>query len=185
MNAFCSSCNAVQSCDFVDEDATSCGQLVFCTTCGDEFPLTVSETTTVQSEESVTSSDKYRHYHVGCILAVEPVQKQKDLKKVLVDIVGDQDESKAIRVVTNAKHVDVGDRIVVALVDAIVPAGARLDEDSNAIQIRPTSVAGVMSHGMLCDSVMLGWTGGAKGIAQKMPSSCLVGSAPPSSRPRL
>jgi len=183
MNAFCSSCNAVQSCDFVDEDATS-GHLVFCTTCGDEFPLIETETT-VQGEEALTSSDKYRYYSVGCILAVEPVQKQKDLKKVLVDIVGDQDESKAIRVVTNAKHVEVGDRIVVALVDAIVPAGARLDEDSNAIQVRPTSVAGVMSHGMLCDSVMLGWTGGAKGVAQKMPSSCQVGSPPPSSRPRL
>lgn len=181
MNAFCPSCNAVQSCDFVEEDETT-GQLVFCMTCGDEFPLTETKTT-VHGDEG--SSDKYRHYSVGCILAVEPVQKQKDLKKVLVDIVGDQDESKAIRVVTNAKHVDVGDRIVVALVDAIVPAGARLDEDSSAIQVRPTSVAGVMSHGMLCDSVMLGWTGGAKGVAQKMPSSCQVGSPPPSSRPRL
>jgi len=165
----------------VDENATS-GQIVFCFTCGDEFPL--NEVMNTHCEEVVTN-DKYRNYSVGCILAVEPVQKQKDLKRILVDIVGDQDESKAIRVVTNAKHVDVGDRIVVALVDAIVPAGARLDEDSNAVQIRPTSIAGIMSYGMLCDSVMLGWAGGAKGVAQKMPDSCQLGSHPPSSRPRL
>lgn len=37
---------------------------------------------------------------------------------------------------------------------------------------------------MLCDSRMLGWSGGAQGVAAQVPNSFEIGSAPPSSRPR-
>jgi len=74
--------------------------------------------------------------------------------------------------------------VVVALENAIVPAGANLEDDSNAIQIKPTAVGGVMSRGMLCDSPMLNWTGGAKGAVQQLPDSFVVGDKPPAARPR-
>jgi hypothetical protein len=56
---------------------------------------------------------------------------------------------------------------------------------------KPTAVGGVKSCGMVCDSPMLRWTGGAKGIVQQLPefdetgaAQYFVGSAPPESRPR-
>jgi hypothetical protein len=41
-----------------------------------------------------------------------------------------------------------------------------------------------MSEGMLCDSRMLGWSGGAAGIAVQVPESVEIGSSPPASKPR-
>lgn len=41
-----------------------------------------------------------------------------------------------------------------------------------------------MSEGMLCDSRMLGWSGGAEGIAAQIPDSVAIGESPPSSKPR-
>ena len=42
-----------------------------------------------------------------------------------------------------------------------------------------------MSQGMLCDSRMLGWVGGAAGLAVQIPESIEIGSSPPSSKPRV
>jgi hypothetical protein len=41
-----------------------------------------------------------------------------------------------------------------------------------------------MSEGMLCDSRMLGWSGGAAGVAVQIQDSVEIGSPPPASKPR-
>jgi tRNA-binding EMAP/Myf-like protein len=46
-------------------------------------------------------------------------------------------------------------------------------------------VAGVMSEGMICDSIMLGWAGGAAGLAVQIPATFALGSEAPSSKPRM
>ena len=37
--------------------------------------------------------------------------------------------------------------------------------------VRKELVGGIFSEGMICDSVILGWTGGAAGIAVQVPPS--------------
>lgn len=59
-----------------------------------------------------------------------------------------------------------------------------VDETGEDLLIQKTSVGGVMSEGMLCDARMLGWVGGAEGIAAQIPDSFPLGSAPPASKPR-
>lgn len=59
-----------------------------------------------------------------------------------------------------------------------------VDESGEDLIIQKTSVGGVMSEGMLCDARMLGWVGGAEGIAAQIPDSFPLGSAPPSTKPR-
>lgn len=60
-----------------------------------------------------------------------------------------------------------------------------MDAEGEEAQVNKTSVGGVMSDGMFCDSKMLGWSGGGAGVAAQAPESCPLGSAPPSSKPRL
>lgn len=68
---------------------------------------------------------------------------------------------------------------------AVAPVGSKiLNEEGEEIEIKKTPVGGVMSEGMLCDSRMLGWTGGAEGIAAQIPDSVEIGESPPSSKPR-
>jgi tRNA-binding EMAP/Myf-like protein len=76
---------------------------------------------------------------VGVVLSVEAVPKKSDLKKCLIDVIGDG-SSDGVIVVTNAKHIAEGWRVVVALENAVVPAGADPDEDSDVIVIKKTSV---------------------------------------------
>ena len=67
----------------------------------------------------------------------------------------------------------------------MAPVGSTVvDETGEDLQIQKTSVGGVMSEGMLCDARMLGWVGGAEGIAAQIPDSFPLGSAPPASKPR-
>jgi hypothetical protein len=70
-------------------------------------------------------------------------------------------------------------RIVVAPVGSTV-----VDTSGEEIVIQKTSVGGVMSEGMFCDSRMLGWVGGADGIAAQVPETFQLGSAPPETKPR-
>jgi len=58
-----------------------------------------------------------------------------------------------ITVVTNAPNVEVGKRVVVATEGAVV----------GDVTIKPTTVGGKKSEGMLLDSPNLGWKGGAAG----------------------
>ena len=87
-------------------------------------------------------------------------------------------------VVTNAKYVAEGWLVVVARIGAVVPAGADADE-GDAVVVAKASVGGRASWGMLCDSPMLGWAGGAAGKLVVMPSdgSFTVGGKPPAERP--
>ncbi len=164
MENFCNACQSNQTTELIDE-------ILYCTVCGSD-------------EVTVATSGKYRNYVVGRVIKVEAVAGKKDLKKVLIDITGAMDESDALQVVTNAKHIDANIKVVVALENAVVPAGANVEEDTNAVLVKKSSVGGVRSDGMLCDSFMLGWSGGAKGVLQVMQEDCIIGGSPPSSRPR-
>lgn len=44
---------------------------------------------------------------------------------------------------------------------------------------------GRASHGMICDSTMLGWVGGGAGAAALLPETFAPGDTPPVSRPRM
>ena len=70
-------------------------------------------------------------------------------------------------------------RIVVA------PAGSTyISDEGTELSVKKASVGGVVSEGMFCDSKMLGWSGGGKGVAVQVPDRYEVGSAPPSSKPQ-
>ena len=121
-------------------------------------------------------------YKVGVVLTVEEVSgkkgnNNKPLKVCRIDI-GD-DEDGGIPVVTNAPNVREGSRIVVA------PAGSEvINDQGEEITLTKTSIAGHESWGMICDSKLMGWSGGAEGIAVQIPDDFPIGSTPPSSKPR-
>mmetsp|Transcript_30232 Transcript_30232/g.69308 ORF Transcript_30232/g.69308 Transcript_30232/m.69308 type:complete len:189 (-) Transcript_30232:138-704(-) len=121
-------------------------------------------------------------YNVGSVYEVEQCGlckgSGKGLKKCVIDIGVDEG---TINVVTSAQNVRVGSRVVVA------PVGSKIrDRDGDGfIQVKRATVGGVISMGMLCDSTMLGWAGGAKGVAVQVPDSFPIGSAPPKIKPRL
>jgi tRNA-binding EMAP/Myf-like protein len=148
-----------------------CGPgLVMCVQCGEEFdPKEV--------EELKPEISKFANF---CIAKVLKVDELKDgLKKLSVDV----GRESPVTIVTSAK-ISVGHRVVVALEGAIVPAGKVVGQDPDAVVVKATSVGGVKSHGMLCDSPMLGWVGGAKGVAQVLPDTFVIGDLPPETRPR-
>lgn len=173
MERYCSACGSTQEVEFVSDSSDV--NMVMCLTCGAEFVDVGLDSNDIGQHE------KYKNFVVARVISVESIAKQKDLKKVMVDIGNNVD----LQIVTNAKYLEVGWIVVVALENAIVPAGANVDEDTDAIIVTKRSVGGVSSFGMLCDSPMLSWTGGAKGIVQQLPSTFTIGSMPPSSRPRL
>eukprot|EP00546_Thalassionema_frauenfeldii_P006364 CAMPEP_0178926366 /NCGR_PEP_ID=MMETSP0786-20121207/18491_1 /TAXON_ID=186022 /ORGANISM="Thalassionema frauenfeldii, Strain CCMP 1798" /LENGTH=166 /DNA_ID=CAMNT_0020601477 /DNA_START=100 /DNA_END=597 /DNA_ORIENTATION=+ len=116
-------------------------------------------------------------YNVGVILSIEESTKKggKVLKICSVDI----GSENPITVVTSAPNVRDGSRVVVA------PSGSTIiNDEGEEMKVEKTSVGGVMSHGMLCDSKMLGWSGGAAGVAVQVPDNFPLGAAPPSSKPR-
>jgi len=117
-------------------------------------------------------------YKVGVVLAVKPCpSKGKPLKACEINIGNEQDP---ITVVTSASNVREGSRVAVAPVGSTV-----IDESGSEITIAKTSVGGVMSEGMLCDSLMLGWAGGAAGLAVQIPESIEIGASPPNEKPRV
>ena len=81
----------------------------------------------------------YDVHTVGVVLTVEAVPKKSDLKKCTIDVTGDGSGS-SVTVVTNAKHIAAGWRVVVALENAVVPAGANPEEDSDVVVVKKTSV---------------------------------------------
>ena len=111
----------------------------------------------------------------GEVLTCEAIAGRDKLKKVTVDI----GASEALAVTTNAPNLRVGTRTVVATV------GTELEINGEMIIVQKTNVGGAWSDGMICDSVMLGWKGGAAGIAVQVPASCALGSDAPTNKPRL
>ena len=82
-----------------------------------------------------------------------------------------------LSIVTNAPNVAEGSRVVVATVGALV------EEEP----VKRASVGGVMSEGMLCSNLMLGWAGGGAKTAAVLPAEDAypAGSTPPDKAPRL
>jgi tRNA-binding EMAP/Myf-like protein len=168
MNAFCKNCDSVQE---VEEG--SAPNLVYCVACGDEF----------EHQPTETGNSKFSNYKIGKVLKVDPVAKSKDLKVCRIDVNGDGKEETSLQIVTNAKYCEVGWKVVVACIGAVVPAGAVVGEDDEAIKVTKRAVQGVESQGMICDCDMLGWAGGAKGFIQQLPDSFNVGDSIPETRP--
>ena len=75
--------------------------------------------------------------------------------------------SQSITVITNAPNIRVGTRTVVAEV------GTEFEdkETGEMAIVRKELIGGVYSEGMICDSVILGWAGGAAGVAVQVPPS--------------
>lgn len=120
-------------------------------------------------------------YKVGVVLSVDPCPSKggKPLRACRINV-GDGDGDGAITVVTSASNVREGSRVAVA------PIGSRVTDEAGeeAVPVQRTAVGGVASEGVLCDSRMLGWAGGAAGLAAQMPDSVPIGAAPPAEKPR-
>mmetsp|Transcript_57934 Transcript_57934/g.163582 ORF Transcript_57934/g.163582 Transcript_57934/m.163582 type:complete len:199 (+) Transcript_57934:80-676(+) len=128
-------------------------------------------------------------YNNYCAAIVEEAQAAKKLNKLKVRIAakadgedeGDESSKSVLSIVTNDMKVKAGELVVVAGVGAIVPAGK--GEDGEVV--KKATVGGLPSEGMLCDSPMLGWVGGAKGVAVRLSADKFtVGDRPPARRPR-
>jgi hypothetical protein len=65
-----------------------------------------------------------------------------------------------VAVVTSASNVRTGSRVIVALAGTSIITG-----EGEEVTVQRTSVGGVTSDGILCDSRMLGWSGGGSGVA--------------------
>lgn len=115
--------------------------------------------------------DKYSGFKCGIILSIEAIDDK--LKHCTIDI-GDG-EAKAVKIVTNAPNATEGARVVVACVGATV----------GDVKLTKKTVGGRPSEGMLCDPPMLGWTGGAAGLAALVPDTFAPGAKPPEKRPRM
>eukprot|EP00092_Neocalanus_flemingeri_P100578 GFUD01128485.1.p2 GENE.GFUD01128485.1~~GFUD01128485.1.p2 ORF type:complete len:157 (-),score=53.93 GFUD01128485.1:543-1013(-) len=133
----------------------------FCNECGEEV-----------TEEEGGSEASADLVVVAVITESVPVPNKDKLTKLRVDLGG----GKEVTVVTNAKYCDAGKRIVVAKVGASLPNMEEL--------VAKATVGGVKSEGMVCDSPMLGWSGGAAGQAVFLPESFSAGEKPPTSRPK-
>lgn len=126
------------------------------------------------AHRAIVQGGKYAGYKVGVILSVEAM-KDKKYKALTVDVGADE----PVAIVTNAKHAEEGERVVVATIGAVVPAGADPEEGTT---VAKASVGGRASHGMLCDGVMLGWKGGANGVAVKLGEDFPIGGPPPDAK---
>lgn len=125
---------------------------------------------------------KFNCYAVGLVSSTEAFGKGPNKYTLCVVDVGTGVDT-AIHLVTSDNKVAQGDRVVVAKNGAIVPAGAD-PEDEGAFVVQKTTVGGRASHGVLCDSVALGWLGGAKGVAIRLGEEFALGSLPPATKPR-
>lgn len=113
--------------------------------------------------------DDYKNFKNGLIVSCEDAPGTK-LKRLKVDV----NNGAPIDVVTAAAKVEVGHKVVIACVGAVV-GGEVIDK---------TNVRGFPSCGMVCDSAMLGWSGGGAGAAVVLPDDAVIGEKPPRSRPR-
>jgi len=117
-------------------------------------------------------------FKIGLIQSVDECGSCRKGGKALKACTVDIGESSPITVVTSAT-IRVGSRIIVAPTGSIF-----IDEEGESIEVTKASVGGVISEGMLCDSRMLGWSGGGKGVAVQIPDEFKIGSSPPASKPR-
>lgn len=112
----------------------------------------------------------------GCVIArvLDVVVEAKTYKTTTLDI----GQPAPITVVTSASN--IGERTVGKLV-CCATVGTEIGDE----KVTRRSVGGTMSEGMLMDSPLLGWAGGASGVAVLIPESGFApGDKPPMSRPR-
>ncbi len=113
---------------------------------------------------------------VGVVLSCEPVNGKANLKQTSMDI---GDAEGPITIVTNAPNIREGTRTVVATI------GSTIEMDGESITVAKRNVGGVLSSGIVCDSLILGWVGGGAGTAVQVPPSFSPGDEAPSSKPRM
>lgn len=127
-------------------------------------------------------------FKVGLVLSVKDCgscakTKGKVLKECSIKISPEEDydgDNTVITVVTSASNVREGSRVVVAPVGSTVR-----NEEGEEITVKRVNVGGSISEGILCDSPILGWSGGAKGVAVQVPDTYPIGSSPPTTKPRM
>uniref|UniRef100_A0A6U0AYE0 tRNA-binding domain-containing protein n=1 Tax=Ostreococcus sp. 'lucimarinus' TaxID=242159 RepID=A0A6U0AYE0_9CHLO len=108
----------------------------------------------------------------GEILACVAIDGHDALRLLTIDCGGDA----PLKIATNAPNVDVGKKIVVARAGATLRDGTR---------VTARRVGGVVSEGVVCDSTMVGWSGGGAGTAALLPRDHALGARAPKTRPRL
>jgi tRNA-binding EMAP/Myf-like protein len=113
----------------------------------------------------------------GLVLECEPVPRAAANLKICTVDVGSA-SSEPLSIVTNAPNIHKGTRTCVAMI------GTKFEENGEEITVQRRSVGGVQSEGIICDSVMLGWKGGGKGLCVILPVSFSPGDPAPSSKPR-
>jgi len=128
-------------------------------------------------------SDWISKYKVGVVESiVESGGKgTKALKICQVDI--GLDTGGLITVVTTAPNVRLHSRLAVAPIGSTV-LSPTAGENNEGLLITKTSIGGVMSEGMFCDSTMLAWDGGSYGIAAQIDVAIPIGDPPPGKKPR-
>eukprot|EP00928_Gymnodinium_smaydae_P099015 TRINITY_DN9343_c0_g3_i1.p1 TRINITY_DN9343_c0_g3~~TRINITY_DN9343_c0_g3_i1.p1 ORF type:complete len:185 (-),score=49.68 TRINITY_DN9343_c0_g3_i1:101-655(-) len=119
--------------------------------------------------------DRYKGYLVGLVASAEKVAGKDKLLQLQVDV----GAAEPLAIVTNAPNVKEGSRVVVATV------GSTVSDKGEDIVVQKQAVGGCMSHGMICDGPMLGWTGGGAGAAALLPDTFGPGDRPPATRPRM
>lgn len=110
------------------------------------------------------------------VTSCEAVKNKDNLKVVTVNI----GESEDLTIVTNASNIRLDTKTVVATI------GSEVDCNGETITVKKTNVGGIMSNGMICDSVMLGWSGGSAGTCvnlEKFPDF-KIGDPSPKEKPR-
>jgi tRNA-binding EMAP/Myf-like protein len=95
------------------------------------------------------------------VLSCEEIAGKEKLKKLQLDV----GSSSNITVVTNAPNVRLETRTVVATI------GTEIEFNGEVEVVKKTALCGIQSEGVICDSAMLGWVGGAVGIAVQIPST--------------
>lgn len=105
----------------------------------------------------------------GIIDACEPVDGQAKVLRLTVDV-----GAEAMLTIATKWDVATGMRVVIAVLGSFV----------NDVEVKETTLGGVSSQGLLCDGVMLGWSGASAGAAALLPSSFKPGDSVPDERPR-
>lgn len=123
----------------------------------------------------VKGNPKLKAEATGCTDAVTGLVKECESisaknKKLTIDV----GRELPVIIVSSWDGVDVDYRVVVACVGSFI----------NEQEVTKTTVAGVVSEGVLCDTAMLGWKGGANGAAALLPARFSPGDAAPSEKPR-
>ncbi len=84
-------------------------------------------------------------FQVGLVTDSAPVPAKDKLTLLTVDV-----GETMLQIVTNSSNLRVGNKTIVA----------RIGAEVGGETVRQCKVGGIDSHGMICDSFMVGWKGG-------------------------